>query len=134
MTSRLHLASRRGAGLGNAARGHPGPQSGGTRAMKTSTQLKPKAVDALLGGLLPMQNDISSSAWYVKEGKWQYSKHRRVGEQLQEWLSKNQAMLPPSVTSPVSRLNTRILEWASSSGGTATPENFATDEKDSFLR
>jgi hypothetical protein len=100
--------------------------------MKTSSRLKLEAVDSLLGNLLPMLNDISSSAWFVKEGRLQYSKHRQVEEQLEKWLSENGAILPSRVTSPVSRLNSRIVDWGYSNGRGATPQNFATDEKDSF--
>lgn len=98
--------------------------------MAGSIELQIAAIDQLLGRLLPLLNQISSSAFFVQQGRMENA--RPVEEELNRWLAQNRSILPDSVTAPVGRLSARMTEWMMSMGTNATPHRFATDSQASF--
>jgi hypothetical protein len=98
--------------------------------MASSIELQIAAIDQLLGRLMPLLNQISSSAFFVKQGRM--DRARPVEDELNRWLALNRDLLPDAVVASVGRLSTRITEWMMSLGTTATPDNLATDTDASF--
>jgi hypothetical protein len=98
--------------------------------MAGSIELRIAAVDNLLMRVLPLLNELSQSAFSVHQGRTETA--RAVEDELGRWLATNQGLLPDSVTAPVRSLNSRITEWTMSMGSSATPHQFATDERASF--
>lgn len=100
--------------------------------MSASNDRRLAEVDSLLERVFPLLNMLSSSAWFIHEGKLHYSKHREVQDELVSWIQRNRGVLPDDVVNAVSRLNFRISEWVSSSGRSSGMNNFANDEESSF--
>ena len=98
--------------------------------MTGSIELQIAAIDQMLGRLLPLLNQISSSAFFVQQGRFENA--RPVEDELNRWLAQNRSILPESVTASVSRLSARITDWIMSLGTSATPHGFATDGQASF--
>lgn len=100
--------------------------------MVASVKVRLDAVDNLLERSYPLLNTLSSSAHFISSGKLQYSKHKEVVDELTTWVMQNSGILPNWVIDPVARLSSRVTDWVYSQGKNATPQNFATDEADSF--
>ena len=98
--------------------------------MKESLLFRIQIVEELLSQMLPLLNKVSSNAWFVQQGRLEGI--RPVRQQLEKWCVQYQSVLPDKALRELTSLTTRLNDWISSMGTSATPHNFASDDENSF--
>ena len=98
--------------------------------MKDSILFQIQIVEDLLSQMLPMLNKVSSSAFFVQQGRFEHIRPAR--QLLEKWCVQYRAVLPESVGKEMISVSQRLNDWIMSNGQSATPHNFATDDHASF--
>lgn len=98
--------------------------------MKDSILFQIQIAEELLSQMLPMLNKVSSSAFFVQQGRFEHVRPTR--QLLEKWCVQYGAVLPESVAKELFSVSHRLNDWIMSNGQSATPHNFATDDHASF--